>query len=67
MPTEDGQQSHGVVFHVIDRGGRLAAKFHGLQFEPVNTVLYVNSLTNAPEQGGSAGPGVWDSITGLLN
>jgi protein SCO1 len=32
-PTEDGQQTHGVVFHAIDRGGRLAAKFHGLQFE----------------------------------
>lgn len=28
MPTEDGQQMHGAVFHVIDQGGRLAAKFH---------------------------------------
>lgn len=44
--TEDGQQMHGVVTHVIDRGGRLAAKFHGLRFEPVNMILYVNGLIN---------------------
>lgn len=44
--TEDGQQMHGVVTHVIDRGGRLAAKFHGLRFEPVNMILYINGLIN---------------------
>jgi protein SCO1/2 len=44
--TEDGQQMHGIVTHVIDRGGRLAAKFHGLRFESVNTVLYINGLIN---------------------
>lgn len=44
--TDDGQQMHGVVTHVIDRGGRLAAKFHGLRFEPVNMVLYLNGLIN---------------------
>lgn len=45
-PMEDGQQMHGAVFHVIDQGGRLAAKFHGLQFEPVNMVLYINDLSD---------------------
>ena len=59
-PTGDGQQMHGVVFHVIDRGGRLAAKFHGLEFEPVNMVLYVNGLTHAAQEGGE---GLW----GLFN
>lgn len=44
--TDDGQQMHGVVTHVIDRGGRLAAKFHGLRFEPLNLVLYLNGLIN---------------------
>lgn len=44
--TDDGHQMHGVVTHVIDRGGRLAAKFHGLRFEPVNIVLYLNGLIN---------------------
>lgn len=66
-PMQDGQQMHGVVFHVIDRGGRLAAKFHGLQFEPVNMVLYINGLTNAPDQGGATGFRMWDSISGLFN
>lgn len=47
-PLADGQQMHGVVTHVIDRDGRFAAKFHGLRFEPVNLVLYVNGLVNSP-------------------
>jgi protein SCO1/2 len=42
-PLEDGQQMHGVVTHVIDRGGRFAAKFHGLRFDPLNLVMYVNA------------------------
>ena len=45
-PVDDGQQMHGVVTHVIDRGGRFAAKFHGLRFDPLNLVMYVNGLTN---------------------
>ncbi len=62
--TEDGQQMHGVVTHVIDRGGRLAAKFHGLRFEPVNMVLYVNGLINnahAPKP--VANKSWWDWLT----
>lgn len=46
-PLEGGQQMHGVVTHVIDRGGRFAAKFHGLRFDPLNLVMYVNGLTNS--------------------
>jgi protein SCO1/2 len=47
-PLDDGQQMHGVVTHVIDRRGRFAAKFHGLRFNSLNLVLYINGLTNAP-------------------
>ena len=66
-PVGDGQQMHGAVFHVIDRGGRLAAKFHGLRFEPVNMVLYINGLINEPhEMERPAGEGWWDRLTGLL-
>jgi len=36
------------MIHVIDRGGRHAAIFHGAAFDPVNLILYVNALTNAP-------------------
>jgi protein SCO1/2 len=63
-PTEDGQQMHGAVFHVIDQGGRLAAKFHGLQFEPVNMVLYINGLTdNAAHAGEHSEAGWWERLT----
>jgi protein SCO1/2 len=44
--TEDGYQVHGIVTHVIDKEGRWKANFHGLKFEPVNLVTFVNALTN---------------------
>lgn len=58
-PGEDGQQTHGAVMNVIDRDGRFAAKFHGLRFEPVNMVLYVNGLTHPPAEGEGASDGGW--------
>jgi len=61
-PLEDGQQMHGIVTHVIDRGGRFAAKFHGLRFDPLNMVPYVNGLADpskAPE------PGLWNRLKAL--
>jgi protein SCO1 len=64
-PMEDGQQMHGAVFHVIDRGGRLAGKFHGLRFEPVNMVLYINGLTDtANHEEEHAEAGWWERLTG---
>lgn len=44
--TEDGYQMHGIVTHVIDRQGVWKANFHGLRFDPVNLVTFVNALTN---------------------
>jgi protein SCO1 len=44
--AEDGYQIHGVVTHVIDREGRWQANFHGLKFDPINLVLYINALVN---------------------
>lgn len=44
--TADGYQVHGIVTHVIDREGRWRANFHGLKFESVNMVLFVNALVN---------------------
>jgi protein SCO1/2 len=49
-PLDGGQQMHGVVTHVIGRGGRFAAKFHGLRFDPLNLVMYVNGLTNTAKR-----------------
>lgn len=44
--TPEGTQVHGVVTHVIDKTGRWRANFHGLKFDPVNLVLFVNALVN---------------------
>lgn len=65
-PLDDGQQMHGVVTHVIDRGGRFAAKFHGLRFDPTNLVLYINGLTNAPHESPTASGGWWSRIFGAF-
>lgn len=64
---EDGYQTHGVVTHVIDRGGRWSANFHGLRFESVNLVLYLNGLiNNASAPNPQAEPGMWDWLKGLF-
>lgn len=60
MITEDGLQVHGVVTHVVDRGGRWTANFHGLKFDPLSVVLYVNGLTNNPQK--PAEPTLWEKI-----
>ena len=61
--TADGEQMHSVVTHVIDREGLLRANFHGLQFQPISLVLFVNGLVNAnaPHQE-PAVPSVWDRL-----
>jgi protein SCO1/2 len=43
---EDGYQMHGVVTHVIDKSGRLRARFHGLKFKTTNALVFVNALSN---------------------
>ena len=61
--TEDGYQMHGVVTHVIDKEGRWRGNFHGLRFEPVNLVLFVNGLANdAQAPHGHQDQTLWDKI-----
>ena len=63
----DGYQMHSIVTHIIDRGSRWAANFHGLGFEPVNMVLYVNGLINsARTPGAKPEPGWWGKFKGLF-
>lgn len=70
VKQDDGLQTHGVVTHVIDKGGRWAANFHGLEFENLNLVLYVNGLTNSTPHAhkGKSKDGffqrIWESIWG---
>ncbi|OYX71161.1 MAG: cytochrome-c oxidase [Rhizobiales bacterium 32-66-11] len=64
---DDGMQMHGIVTHVIDQDGRLRARFHGLKFEPVNLVIFVNALTNrAQKPHGHPSSGFWDKLKGLF-
>lgn len=66
MSADSDNQMHGVVTHVIDRGGRLAAKFHGMKFENVNAVLYINGLLNNAQHAGKDS-GWIDSVRDLFN
>ncbi len=36
--------------HIVHRNGRFAAKFHGLRFDPLSMVMYINGLTNNIER-----------------
>lgn len=62
QPLDDGQQLHGVVTNVIDRGGRFAAKFHGLRFDPLNLVLYLNALSNDTRRKELVEPSWWQRL-----
>lgn len=44
--TDDEYLMHGVVTHLIDTSGRLRARYHGLNFEPINLIVHLNALTN---------------------
>lgn len=59
-----GRDSNAPMIHVIDRGGRHAAIFHGADFSHVNLILYMNELTNAPPP---SEPGLLDRIFGSGN
>lgn len=64
---EDGLQMHGLVTHVIDQDGRLRARFHGLKFDPVNLVLFVNVLTNRTQKPhGHGDPSLWEKLRRLF-
>jgi protein SCO1/2 len=65
-PLEDGQQMHGAVTHVIDRSGRFAAKFHGLRFDTLNMVLYINGLINNVRKPAKPEPGWWDRLRAMF-
>lgn len=66
VKSDDGYQTHGVVTHVIDRGGRWAGNFHGLRFDSVNMVLYINGLINSASEP-KKDQGWIDKLKGLFN
>lgn len=64
---EEGMQMHGIVTHVVDQDGRLRGRFHGLKFEPVNLLVFVNALTNRTQKPhGHQQPSFWDKLKGAF-
>ena len=55
------------MVHVIDRNGRHAGIFHGVDFQRANVTLYINQLINnayAPKP--PTEKGWWERLTGWL-
>ena len=47
--TSDGFQVHGLVTHVIDKEGKLRARYHGLRFDVENLVRQLGELAKDNE------------------
>lgn len=71
----DGEFTHSIVTYVIDREGHLRARFFGLQFDPLDLVLYVNALVNdvhhpdisaGQATDAAAQPSLWQRIRALF-
>lgn len=56
---------HGAVTHVVDIGGRFAAKFYGMDFKNVNLILYVSELINNAQHRRRE-RSWWDRVTGVF-
>lgn len=65
MTADSDMMMHGAVTHVVDIGGRFAAKFHGMDFKNVNLILYVSELINN-DQHRRREPSWWDQLTGVF-
>jgi protein SCO1 len=44
VPTDSGEQMHGVVTFLIDQNGMLKARYHGLRFDPVSLIVHAGAL-----------------------
>lgn len=66
-PAGDGVEMHGIVTHVIDQSGRMLARFHGLDFDSTNLIIFVNALTNhLQDHRPEADQGLWAKLKGLF-
>ena len=65
MTADSDMMMHGAVTHVVDIGGRFAAKFHGMDFKNVNLILYVSELINNAQHRRRE-TSWWDRVTGVF-
>lgn len=54
-PAGTDVQLHGVVTHLIDPEGRLRARYHGLDFDPLNLTVYAAALIHGEHGMADAG------------
>ena len=69
--AQKGVLRHAVVTYLIDRRGRLRARYFGLKFDPASLILHINALANAThhEHHGEDRPGepsFWNRLKGLF-
>lgn len=65
MIADSDMMMHGAVTHVVDIGGRFAAKFHGMDFKNLNLNLYVSELINNAQRRRRE-PSWWDRLKGAF-
>lgn len=56
VPTDDGEQMHGVVTFLIDTKGQLRARYHGLRFNPASLTVHAAALINEHHNKGEVKP-----------
>ena len=73
IPAGEEVQLHGVVTHLIDPEGRLRARYHGLDFDPLNLTVYTAALIHGEHGQPSVGEAhggasfempYWAAVTG---
>jgi protein SCO1/2 len=69
----DGSFDHSAITYVIDDDGKLRARFLGVDFSPLNAVIYINALVNDPHYRPEAAtspetapPSLWTRIKSYL-
>ena len=63
----NGDLMHGVLTIVIDQDGQTRGRFHGLEFQPVNLVMFVNALVNKIQNAHDREePGLWARLKELF-
>jgi len=67
MAADGSEQMHGVVTSIIDQDGVLRARFHGLDFQNVNLVIFINALINKVQvPHADRKPGFWERLGAWL-
>ena len=66
-PMASGDLMHGVLTVVIDQDGQIRGRFHSLEFQSLNLVMFVNALVNKIQvEHHHQEPGFWAWLTRFI-